>query len=60
MFSHLHSTTVAVNEAKSGEGISAASLFNCVFLMLFQSVSNQVKTATASMNATLPKPSIFT
>lgn len=44
MFSHLHSTAEDVNEAKCGEGISAASLLNCISLMLFQSSSNQVRT----------------
>lgn len=33
MFSHLHSTAVAVNEAKCREGISAALLFNCAALL---------------------------
>lgn len=53
MFSHLHSTAVAVNEAKCGEGISSALLLNCVSLILFQSGSNQVRTAAACMDATL-------
>lgn len=53
MFSHLHSTAVAVNEAKCGEGISAALLLNRVSLMLFQSGSNQVRTTAAFVDATL-------
>ena len=53
MFSHLHSTAVAVNEAKCGEGISAALLLNCGTLLLFQSGSNQVKTTAACMDAIL-------
>lgn len=59
MSSHLHSAAVAVNEAKCGEGISAALLLNLVFLLLFQSGSNQVKTAAAFLNATLRETSVI-